>query len=57
MKCVCGHEFTPGELVHEIYGDAPQKLCEECYIFFNTMGASHISWVPIVDIVSIHMFR
>jgi len=35
MKCVCGKEFLPGDIVHQIYGNAPQLLCGKCYVFLE----------------------
>ena len=39
MKCVCGHVFTVGEMVHEISNGEQggyQLLCDKCYEFYNT---------------------
>lgn len=34
MKCVCRYEFKPGDIIHQIYGKAPQLLCDKCYAFY-----------------------
>ena len=38
-KCVCGHVFEIGEIVHEVSTgeqEGYQLLCDKCYEFYGT---------------------
>jgi len=43
MKCVCGHEFEAGDVVHDVPvtgGSTYQPLCDRCYEFYTMVENS-----------------